>query len=270
MTKRSDPAAWKAIERLPFLHKAQADPRGTLVALDVDGTVSPIVESPQDATVGAEVRATLDHLSRRLHLWFVSGRNAEDARRMVDVAAAGYVGSHGLEVLDDEGLRPLQPMSEFQDTMARFAQAVAADVPEAAPHVERKRWGVAFHYRAIQPPSDIALKLQRSIEAHLTPNLRVQSGKMVFEVVPAVEYDKGTALLYLIDTIRPQRVLTAGDDLTDVAMFGALAERREQSELEGLSIAVLHGPETPAEVVRAVDATVEGVDGLHHLLRALQ
>lgn len=269
MTEPDDTAAWKAIGALSFLEEARGDLSGTLVALDIDGTVCPIVESPDKATVGEEMRLTLERLSQRLHLWFVSGRDAEKARRMVDVARAGYIGSHGLEILDGGGLRLLRPMDESQDALTRLAQAVAADRPDVAPHVERKRWGVSFHYRALSQSSDIASKLERSIEAHLTPDLRIQPGKMVFEVVPAVEHSKGTALQHLLDTIGPKRVLTAGDDRTDVAMFRALAERRESSDLDGLSVAVVQAPETPAEVLQAADAMVDGVEGLHRLLSGL-
>ncbi len=256
------------IERHAFIQAARADPSGTLVALDIDGTVSAIVPSPAQATVGDELRATLDQISRRYHLWFVSGREADDARRIVGVPTAGYMGAHGLEVLDEDGLRPLVTDKELRPQLAKVAEAVTADVPEVIPYVERKRWGVSFHYRALGSRAELPQRLRRSIEAQLTPDLRLQPGKMVYEVVLALDRDKGTALGWLIDTVRPRQVLAAGDDLTDVAMFRALAERRARTGIDGLCVAVEES-ETPEQVIAAADATVDGVAGTHRLLLAL-
>jgi trehalose-6-phosphatase len=92
---------------------------------------------------------------------------------------------------------------------------------------------------------------------------------MVFEAMPAVDRDKGTALEWLIDEAGPACLLTAGDDLTDIPMFDALTRRRVRGEIDGLSVAVLHSDETPEAVVAAADTTVDGVEGLHWLLLAL-
>src|SRR3990170_2067570 len=67
--KKVGPEAVSDANRLGrFIHDARADPAGTLVALDIDGTVSAIAPSPGEATVGGELRATLRRLSQRYHL----------------------------------------------------------------------------------------------------------------------------------------------------------------------------------------------------------
>jgi trehalose-phosphatase len=253
-----------------FLQRVKARPgEHTLVALDVDGTISAIAPSPEEAVVDDELRATLRRLSERFHLWLVSGRDADEVRRMVGIESIPCIGAHGLEVLDEQGLRPLFSAEASQRELEKLVEEVAADVPEAAPYVERKRWSVAFHYRRIPNASQVSERLRRAIEAHLPPGLRPRAGKMVIEVALAVDRDKGTALGWLIDSLAPERVLAAGDDLTDVAMFEALSERRTRSDIEGLSVAVLHGSETPEQVVAAADTTVDGVHGLHQLLLRL-
>ncbi|MCH8994796.1 MAG: trehalose-phosphatase [Chloroflexi bacterium] len=252
-----------------FIQEARADRQGTLIALDVDGTVSAIVASPDEATVTDELRATLEGVLASYPLWFVSGREADVAREIVGIAAAGYVGAHGLEVLDGDGLRPLVAGPDLQPLLGQVIEAVTNDVPEAAPYVERKRWGVSFHYRELASSPELPARLRRSIEARLTPELSLRTGKMVYEVVPALGRDKGTALTWLIDTIHPRRALVAGDDLTDLTMFRVLAERRSDGDIAGLVVAVLHGAETPEELVAAADVSVEGVPGLHRLLTTL-
>jgi trehalose-phosphatase len=249
-----------------FIERARAGPAGTLLALDVDGTVSAIAPSPAEAVVAPALRETLRALAERYLLWFLSGRDADDARRIAGVENAGYVGAHGLEVLDRDGLRSLENADDAREELDRIAEGVAAAVPEAASFVERKRWGVAFHYRAIAS-DQIEAKLRAAIEPLLTPRLRLQPGKQVLEVRVAGA-DKGTALVWLIERLRPPRVLVAGDDFTDLAAVEALAERRARDEIDGIAVAV-RGPETPPELLAAAGATVDGVDGLHALLRLL-
>jgi trehalose 6-phosphate phosphatase len=259
----------EAERRREFLREARQDLRRTLVVLDVDGTVSAIAHSPDAARVERTIRETLDLLARRLPLWFVSGRDPDVARRMVGVQGAGYIGGHGFEVLDAQGLRPGVQVQEFRHEAQRLSAAVGADVPEAVPYIERKRWGVTFHYRELEEDTGARERLARSIEQHLTPLLRLQEAKMAFEVVPAVEHDKGTALEWLIDTVRPRRVLVAGDDVTDLALFGALRHRRDEGGIDGLIVAVTQAGETAREVIEAADVTVEGVWSFHDLLREL-
>jgi trehalose 6-phosphate phosphatase len=251
-----------------FVERARAGPPDTLLALDVDGTVSAIAPSPEEAVVGPELRATLERLAARYPLWFLSGRDADDARRLAGVDGAGYIGAHGLEALDREGLRPLAEGLDVGDELARVAEAVARRVPEAAPYIERKRWGVAFHYRALGGTPQVAARLRAAIEPQLTPRLRLQPGKMVLEVRAAAGRDKGTALAWLIKRLCPRRVLVAGDDLTDLAAFRALAERRGRGGIDGIAVAV-RTEETPEELLAVADAEVDGVDGLHALLRGL-
>jgi trehalose-phosphatase len=252
-----------------FVAHAKADPKRTLIALDVDGTISEIASKPEEARVRATFRRTLQRLAERYDLWFISGRDADLLREMVGVQYARYVGAHGLEVLDDEGLRPLFDADEREASVDRLAAEVVAELPEIGPHMERKRWSVAFHYRAFPPSSDVPLRLRSSIEAHLGTGLQLRRGKKVYEVSPALGLDKGTALGWIIDTCRPARVLAAGDDRTDIAMFRLLVNRRASGGVDCLSVAVVQREETPEDLVAAADISVQGVEELHNLLRAL-
>ncbi len=247
-----------------FINAARSDRSQTLIALDVDGTVSGIVASPQTAFVDHEMRALLSSLAREYQLWFISGREANETARVVGVAAAGYIGHHGLEMPQTSDSQTITPEPPFGADLAKVARAVIRDVPEVAPFIERKQRGVAFHYRAIASP-DVPRRLRESIEAHLVPGLSVLSGKMVLEVIGALERDKGSALRWLIASLQPGRVLAAGDDQTDVAMFRALARRRNR-----LRVAVRQGLETPQELVAAADVVVDGVLELRALLEQLR
>lgn len=65
---------------------------------DMDGTISPIVDRPEDAWVTARNRALLEQLNGLLSLVAViSGRSVEDLQLRVGLPGLVYVGSHGLE-----------------------------------------------------------------------------------------------------------------------------------------------------------------------------
>ena len=72
---------------------------------DVDGTLAPIVDRPEDARVPEQATALLERLADRYALvGCVTGRRALEARRMVG-ADLVYVGNQGFELLlpgDDE------------------------------------------------------------------------------------------------------------------------------------------------------------------------
>ncbi len=65
---------------------------------DVDGTISPIVNTPSAAQVTPQARARLRELQNIITLVAViSGRAAVDVRDRVGIAKLVYVGNHGME-----------------------------------------------------------------------------------------------------------------------------------------------------------------------------
>ncbi len=266
MPEASSPSALPPGVRA-FVSEARSDPSRTLLVLDIDGTISEIAPTPEEAVVTPRMRGLLLRLAGVYAVAFVSGRDAEVALRMVGVPGAIYVGSHGLETLDREGVRSALDREGFVREAQGMAEAVRGDVPEVGPHVETKRWGVGFHYRQIDEPA-LVERLLESIERHLSPGLRVRYGKKVAEVVPDVAGDKGTAVMDLIERLGPRRVLALGDDRTDVATFRALEEGRARG-WAWLRVAVLGSDEPPPELLASADCRVRGVEGAYNLLSQL-
>ena len=88
------------------LDPLRADPARAAILTDVDGTLAPIVERPEQAAVPARASELLAALNERFGLvGCISGRRALEARRLVGVDEIAYAGNHGLELLlpgDDE------------------------------------------------------------------------------------------------------------------------------------------------------------------------
>ena len=232
-----------------LLRLLAAEPGRAAILLDVDGTLSPIVDRPGDARVPEETRRELSRLAGRYALVAcVSGRPRHEVERMVDVSGVAVVGEHGLE---------LEPAAaEWVDRIEEFARAV--DWP-----AERKPLSVSFHFRRADDEAAARAYLTRVAEAAAAKGLVPRWGRMVLEVRPPVDADKGTAVRALVTRAGVRRALYAGDDRTDVDAFAGL----DGLEL-GIRVAV-DSREAPAELREAADLVVDGPEGVLELLRGL-
>ncbi len=225
------------------------NPSRAAVLLDVDGTLAPIVERPEDARVPDETRRELARLAGLYALVAcVSGRPGVDVERMLGVQGVAIVGEHGLELAPEAG--------RWADAIATFAEGV--DWP-----VERKPLSLTFHFRRVDDETAARAYLTRVADAAEAEGLVPRWGRMVLEIRPPVDADKGTAVRALVTRAGVSRALYAGDDTTDVDAFRGL------DELElAVRVAVDSG-EAPPDLVAAADLVVDGTDGVLALLRAL-
>jgi alpha,alpha-trehalase len=199
--------------------------------LDYDGTLTPIVRRPEDATLSEEMRALLRQLAGRCTVAIVSGRDRQDVESMVRVEGLVYAGSHGFDIRGPHGLVMQHEGAEQRlpelDAAERQLRARTAAI--AGARVERKRFAIAVHYREVADDDDVQ-QVERVVDevcrAH--PGLRKKGGKKVFELQPDVEWDKGRAVLWLVQSLGLDKpsvaVVYIGDDVTDEDAFRALRQ----------------------------------------------
>ena len=225
------------------------DPRRAAVLLDVDGTIAPIAERPEDARVPDETRHEVARLAGRYALVAcVSGRPGAEVERMLSVPGVAIVGEHGLELAPDA--------QGWAEAVAAFADGV--DWP-----AERKPLSLSFHFRRADDETAARAYLERVADAAAREGLVPRWGRMVLEVRPPVTADMGTAVRALVARSGVDRALYAGDDTTDIDAFRGL---------DGLEHAVrvaVDSGEAPAELLAAADLVVDGTDGVLELLRSL-
>ena len=227
----------------------RAEPEHTALLLDVDGTLAPIVERPEDAAVPPETRAELERLASRYALVAcVSGRTSADAAATVGVEGLVYVGTHGLE-LEPEAERWAAALHEF-----------AGAVPWPP---EDKGLSVSFHYRGALDEEAARAELEEVAAAARQAGLRARFGRKVLELLPPIDANKGTAIRRLLTERELRRALYAGDDTTDLDAFRAL----DGLEL-GVRVAV-SSLEGPPELRAAADVVVANPTALLELLRGL-
>ncbi len=257
----------------PFAHRAELAERigaGTpVVCLDYDGTLTPIVSTPDAAALGGAARAALERLAAVCPVAIVSGRDVEDVRARVGLSGLHYAGSHGFEIVEPDGTRH-RTGEEYRPALARAADRLErglSAVPGAL--VERKGFAVAVHYRMLEDPRDAA-RVEAAVDevAAGEPELRTTGGRMIFELRPNLPWDKGAAVLRMLELLGagPDDVpLYVGDDLTDEDAFRALRERGigvvvagEEPERGTLARYALGSPE---EVPRFLDEIASLVAG---------
>ena len=218
------------LEQMTELKRRAKDKR-VAVFLDYDGTLTPIVASPELAVLSKGMRHTVEHLARYCTVGIVSGRDLEDVRQLVNIDSIYYAGSHGFDIAGPRGERKeAQRAAEFLPVLDRAEQELQSwlhSLPGAL--VERKKFSIAAHYRKVaeEKIGQVETAVDQVLES--CPDLRKSSGKKVFELQPKLDWHKGKALLWLLDELELNRVdvlpFYIGDDTTDEDGFRALKDR---------------------------------------------
>jgi alpha,alpha-trehalase len=233
------PSALQSVEEI--VH--QAGKRRFAVFLDYDGTLTPIVDDPQQALMSDSMRRAVKRLAARCTVGVISGRDLKDVRGKVGIEGIFYAGSHGFDIAGSEkGRMERQQGKEFLPTLNRAERLLKAGlekIPGAV--VERKRFSIAVHYRNIKRGSFGAVKLLVDTVAHDVRDLRKSKGKKIFELRPRMDWHKGKALIWMLEALELDESavlpLYIGDDVTDEDAFRTLKDR-------GIGIAVAEVPRT--------------------------
>ena len=214
-----------SIETLKFGPDAPAPLalEGAALFLDLDGTLAPIAERPQD--VGPDPRRTslLERLSDRLEgrLAVVSGRSLEDIDRILEGCVRPVAAIHGLVRRRADGrLYETPPHPGLSLAGAAFRGLAAAD-PRLL--VEDKARSVTLHYR--QAPDAELLARQAAERLALQTGLWRQDGAMVVELRTPGPSKGDSVRAFLSEApFEGARPIFVGDDLTDEDGFAAVRD----------------------------------------------
>ncbi len=200
--------------------------------LDYDGTLTPIVKSPELAALPSNTRKLLRSLVRHFKVAIISGRSLADVKRLVKLKGVHYVGNHGLEIsgpkaklVKREAKRTRPVIAEICGKLREMLERIEGVI------VEDKGLTASVHYRLVR--RELLVDLKKIFEWVVKPYIasgaiRVTRGKKIFEIKPSIEWDKGKAVLWIINVIDPKGKLTPiymGDDQTDEDAFLALKHR---------------------------------------------
>ena len=211
--------------------------RRPVVFFDFDGTLSPIVDDPAAAVLVPGAEKALISLAALYPVAVLSGRGLDDIRDRIGIPGLWYAGSHGFEIVGPDGA---YHSNETATAAVPLLAGAAADLAERlAPidgvAVEHKRYAVAVHYRnAAAHAAGTVTAAVHDVGRRL--GLKVTSGRMVVELRPDIDWDKGRTLEWIVDQVTGQEPLLPiflGDDLTDEDGFDAVLH-------DGIGIVVRH------------------------------
>jgi len=233
---------------------------------DMDGTISPIVDVPDEARVTPRNLELLAELCAQLTLTAViSGRSAEDVYQRVRLPGLVYIGNHGMEQWRNGKVIVSHSAAIHRENLLAAAVTIKKNLIEGM-RFEDKGVTLSVHYRQTSEPDKVlneTAPVMQSIADKFGLNLT--QGRMVFEFRPPVEIDKGTAFDELLKNYQLDGAFYLGDDTTDVAVF--VAARR----LRGAGICLSYGlgvdsQGTPQAVLSEADFLVQEVAGVESFL----
>ena len=251
----------------------------TVVGLDFDGVLSPIVDEPSEAHIHPGAREVLVDLAEVVRaVAVITGRPARQALALGDLDEVGAeIGDHGKElfVFGQYGNerwsstqrrvvspRPPHGLSTFQRELPGLLRRADA----SAAYVEEKGLAVAVHTRRLPEPGAVRDRLLGPLEELAARHgLAIEPGRNVIEV-RSPGMSKGHAVHTLVEEQDAGGFLFAGDDLGDLEAFAAVEELREQ----GLAtLLVCSQSDEVSALVERADVVVPGPDGVLDLLRQL-
>jgi trehalose 6-phosphate phosphatase len=240
------------------------EPERAAILTDVDGTLAPIVERAEDAAVPAAAREALAALSERYALvGCISGRRAEEARRLVGLDTLAYAGNHGLELLlpGEDVVRPDPSVAGRETEAAEFLAALDGERLAFGLRQEDKGPIQALHWRGSPEEEAAEARAHEIANEAGKAGLEPRWGRKVLELRPMGGGGKDGAVASLLADARLDRATYAGDDRTDLDAFRRLRELQEERQLSTAVCVGVISAEAPAELAEESDVTVDGLDG---------
>ncbi|MFW6114826.1 MAG: trehalose-phosphatase [Thermodesulfobacteriota bacterium] len=220
------PSAQESMEEI----SGRTSGKQIVLFLDYDGTLTPIVETPDQAVLSDSMRSAISELARYCTVAVVSGRDLRNVQELIAIDTIFYAGSHGFEIAGPKGKNvEYQQSTELLPTLDQAEQALKARVEGInGALVERKKFSVAVHYRKAK---ETEIKtVEKAVDEVLSQyeDLRKSEGKKVFDIQPDIDWDKGKAVTWLLETLDMSRSkvvpIYLGDDTTDEDAFRMLKD----------------------------------------------
>lgn len=199
-----------------------------LFFLDYDGTLSPITEHPKDALLPKKTKAVLEKLCRSFFTAVISGRALADIKQLIGDMPLYISGSHGFVIETDAGevFRLPEAAGYLKDLEKAYLMLKERLSTLKGVVLEHKDFSVAVHDRMVEESLKPIVSNSVNEVVALFPRLNLAIGKCVFELKPALDWNKGKAVRWILDRLSfieaEECPVVIGDDVTDEDAFLAV------------------------------------------------
>ena len=237
---------------------------------DIDGTISEIAPSPEEARVSVVCRNSLVALTAQLELVAaISGRPVQQALAMVGIEGMVYIGNHGLERWAKGNTEFVPGVEGYLDKVAQALRELKKLLALDGIAFEDKGLALSIHYRqCLDRESARRYILEKISTITIAREFSIIEGRMVVELRPPLKVNKGHAVLALMERYRLQGGIYVGDDISDIDAFAAIHSSSKSPSFEGLAVGVIE-EETSPLVEKEADFTLHGVGDVERFLKWL-
>jgi trehalose 6-phosphate phosphatase len=188
-----------------------------LYVFDFDGTLSEIVDKPDEAVLTKPTKQLLFSLAKTKKIAIISGRSLADLQQKIGPNDLLLIGNHGLEypghTQNGHYIELCQSWKQQLASANLFAHPSITGL-----EIEDKLYSLSLHYRHCPQKKGIKPALLAMLSG-LSPLPRIIHGKYVLNLLPNFGFNKGTALLELRKRGHTKAVFFVGDDETDEDIF---------------------------------------------------
>ncbi|CAE6234553.1 unnamed protein product [Arabidopsis arenosa] len=244
-TQLKYPSALSSFEKIMNFGKGKR----IALFLDYDGTLSPIVEEPDCAYMSSAMRSAVQNVAKYFPTAIISGRSRDKVYEFVNLSELYYAGSHGMDIMSPAGeslnhehsrtvsvneqgkdVNLFQPASEFLPMIDKVLCSLIESTKDIkGVKVEDNKFCISVHYRNVEE-KNWALVAQCVDDVIRTyPKLRLTHGRKVLEIRPVIDWDKGKAVTFLLESLGLNNCedvlpIYVGDDRTDEDAFKVLRD----------------------------------------------
>jgi len=174
--------------------------RRIAVFLDYDGTLTPIVDTPSKAVLTSSMREVVQLVSEKFSTAIVTGRKIDTIYNFVQLNSLYYAGSHGFDIRGVQNSPMKKVAKDFRPLLLQCYKELLNQLEDySGSLIEDNEFYISVHYRKVSPGLVPALEklVDKQIEK-CSNKLIKKNGKMVFEIRPQIDWNKGKAVKWLL------------------------------------------------------------------------
>ncbi len=241
------------------------------ILIDIDGTISKIAPTPEEAVVTTSMRNELIKLRERFQMvGVISGRSVKNAMAMVGVDGLLYIGNHGMEYQNNGKISMDLEAQKYVEDIKNISRELKNSELAQINGIIFEDKGICFsiHYRECESKETVRKEILEVINNTERGDLKVTEGRKIVEIKPPVSRDKGVIIQKIVENYNLNRIIYLGDDTTDFDAFTKLRELGKNNNIQTASVLVLSS-EIPDYVKNSSSFYVKSVDEVQRFFKWL-